>query len=62
MSKAHVKAVAKYNAATYEKYTFRLKKEEAQAFNDFLQGRSVNGFIREAVLEKIDREKLQGGQ
>ena len=60
MSKAHVNAVAKYNAATYERYTFRLKKEEAKMFRDALNGKSVNGFIRDAIIEKIEREKLHG--
>ena len=59
MSKAHERAVAKYNAANYEKITFRLRKEDAQRLRDHIETRSLNGFITDAVLEKIDREKIQ---
>lgn len=60
MSKAHEKAVAKYNAKTYERVTLRLKKEDAETLRDFLGGRSANGFINDAIREKIEREKLRG--
>ena len=60
MSTAHEKAVAKYNAKTYERVTLRLKKEDAEKLRLFLGERSANGFINEAIKEKIDRENLQG--
>lgn len=56
MSKAHEKAVAKYNAANYEKLSVRLKKDDAKNLREFLAGRSMNGFITDAIHEKIDRE------
>ena len=59
MSKAHEKAVAKYNAINYEKITFRLKKEDAQLLRDHVGDGSINGFITNAVLEKIETEKLR---
>lgn len=60
MSKAHEKAVAKYNAKTYEKVTLRLFKQDADDLRSFLAGRSINGFINEAIREKVEREKLHG--
>ena len=57
MSKAHEKAVAKYNAKTYTEVKLRLKKDDAQTLRDFLQGRSLNGFVNDAIREKIEREK-----
>jgi len=62
MSTPHEKAVAKYNAKTYERVTLRLKKEDAETLRDFLGGRSANGFINDAIKEKMEREKLQGGK
>ena len=59
MSKAHEKAVAKYNATNYERITFRLSKQDAQTLRDHVGNGSLNGFITSAVLEKIDREKLR---
>ena len=57
MSKAHEKAVAKYNAKTYTEVKLRLRKEDAEELRVFLDGRSANGFINAAIREKIDREK-----
>ena len=62
MSTPHEKAVAKYNAKTYERVTLRLKKEDAEILRVFLGGRSANGFINDAIKEKMEREKLQGGK
>lgn len=62
MSKAHEKAVAKYNIKTYTEVKLRLKKEDAETLRDFLGGRSANGFINDAIKEKMEREKLQGGK
>jgi len=60
MSTPHEKAVAKYNAKTYDRVTLRLKKDDAEALREYLGERSANQFINEAIKEKIDREKLQG--
>lgn len=57
MSKAHEKAVAKYNAANYEKLSLRLRKADAEKLREHLGGRSINGFINDAIKEKIEREK-----
>ena len=57
MSKAHQKAVEKYNSLNYDRLTFRVKKEDTAIIREAAAaaGLSVNGFIYEAVQEKIDR-------
>lgn len=57
MSKAHEKAVAKYNAKTYTEIKLRLRKDDATKLKEFLNGKSANGFINEAIKEKIEREQ-----
>lgn len=59
-SVAKMRAVAKYNAKSYSEIKVRMRKEDAEAFREYLNGRSANGFINEAITEKIEREKLQG--
>jgi len=61
MSKAHEKAVAKYNAKTYTEVKLRLKKEDADELRKHLDGRSANGFINDAIREKINRERSGDG-
>ena len=56
-SKAQQKAVAKYENANYDKVLLRMpkgKKDEIKAAADS-QGKSVNGFINEAIDEKMKR-------
>lgn len=63
-SKAQQKAVAKYENANYDKVLVRMpkgKKEIIKAHAEN-QGKSVNGFINEAINEKIgknDKEEKQ---
>lgn len=58
MSKAHIKAVEKYNSKNYDRLTFRVKKEDTEKVKAAAAaaGLSVNGFIYEAVKEKINRQ------
>ena len=56
MSKAHEKAVAKYNAKTYTEIKLRLKKDDADNLKKYLAGSSANKFINEAIKEKMDRD------
>ena len=56
-TEAKKRAVAKYNAKTYTEIKLRLRKEDAQALKEHLNGRSANGFINEAISEKIERER-----
>lgn len=60
MSKAHEKAVARYNAKTYTEIKLRMQKADAENLKKYLDGRSANGFINEAIAEKMKREKTQG--
>lgn len=59
MSKAHEKAVERYNAKTYDRIYVRMKKDDAERMKKQLGGRSVNGFINDAIAEKLEREKQQ---
>ena len=59
-SKAKIRAVERYNAKTYDRIYVRMRKEEAQALKEYLDGKSINGFINDAITEKIEREKSQG--
>lgn len=59
VSKAQKAATAKYEAKVYDKVLLRLprgKKSEIEAAAK-PNGQSVNGFINEAIDEKLDREK-----
>lgn len=57
MSKAHEKAVERYNAKTYERLYIRMKKDDAQALKEFLGDGSINKFVNDAIAEKMKREK-----
>lgn len=58
-SEAKKRAVARYNAKSYSEIKLRMRKEDADAFREYLNGRSANGFINDAIREKIDREQNQ---
>ncbi|MCI6363099.1 hypothetical protein [Intestinimonas butyriciproducens] len=58
VSKAQQKATAKYEAKAYDKTLIRLPKgrlDEVKAHTE-RTGQSVNGFINEAIDEKMERE------
>ena len=56
-SKAKLAAVERYNQKTYDKITLRVRKEEAEKIRAAVGDRSLNGFILEAIREKIEKEK-----
>ena len=59
ISKAQQKAVAKYNAANYDRIELRVdkgKKDEIQA-HAALKGESVNAFINRAITETMERDQ-----
>lgn len=63
VSKAQQAATARYEDKVYDKVLVRLpkgQKEIIKAHTD-PQGKSVNGFINEAIEEKLDREKAVPG-
>lgn len=59
MSKAHQEAVERYNMKNYERLTVRIRKEDAATIRAAVGSRSMNGFILEAIDEKIEREAAQ---
>lgn len=56
MSKAHQKAVEKYNSLNYDRLTFRVKKEETEIIRQAAAaaGETVNRFIYKSVMERIN--------
>lgn len=56
-TKAKQKAVARYNARSYERITVRIRKEDIEDIKDAVGDRSMNGFVCDAIREKIERER-----
>mgnify|MGYP004617847381 CR=1 FL=1 len=57
-SEAQKRAVAKYNNKSYDEIKIRVpkgKKDTIKAFADG-QGKSLNGFVNEAIDEKMERD------
>ena len=63
ISDAQRRAVAKYNAANYDRVELRLekrKKEIAKAHAE-AQGESLNAFINRAITETMERDSSGEG-
>lgn len=63
VSKAQIKATAKYEAKAYDKTLIRLPKgrlDEVKAHAES-RGQSVNGFIVAAIDEKMERDRAENG-
>lgn len=58
-SKAQQKAVNKYMAANYDRINLTVPKGKKAVIQTHAeqQGKSVNGFINEAIDEKMERDK-----
>ena len=58
LSEAQKKAVAKYNAKAYDRIELKVPKGKKSIIKEFAEskGKSVNGFVNEAVDEKMERE------
>ena len=58
ISEAQKKAVAKYNAKSYDRIELKVPKGKKQIIKDFAdsRGKSLNGFVNEAIDEKMSRE------
>jgi len=56
ISAARMKANHKYDAKTYDKLTIRVKKTDMERVRALIGDQSLNGFINQAILEKVDRE------
>lgn len=54
-SAARIAANNRYTEKTYDRFTFRMRKEETESLRAAAAaaGESVNGFILDAVREKI---------
>lgn len=61
-SDAQRRAVAKYNAATYDRLELRVLKGEKDLIRTHAdnQGETVNYFINRAIAETMQREGSQG--
>ncbi len=61
ISEAQKKAVAKYNAKSYDEIKLRVPKGKKDIIQDIAeqQGKSVNGYIKEAVEGKIKADTGQ---
>ena len=57
VSKAHIKAVTKYDRKAYDKITLRLKKGEKEKIQvkATSEGESLNGYIVKAINEKMEK-------
>ena len=58
ISEAQKKAVAKYNAANYERIELRVEKGQKDIIKAHAEskGESLNGFINRAISETMEKE------
>lgn len=58
ISKSQQKAVAKYNAKSYDELKVRVPKGDKDRIKSHAdsRGESLNGFIKRAIKETIDRD------
>ena len=59
ISEAQRKAVAKYNAANYDRVELRLKKGQKDIIKAHAEsrGESLNNFVSRAISETMERDK-----
>ena len=65
LSAAHKKAVAKYNAANYDRVELRLakgQKEELKAHAEKMGDDSLNAFVNRAIREAVARDLSAAGE
>jgi len=56
LSAAKIKANHKYDSKTYTRMTVRVKNTDLDRIKQAMGDKSVNAFLNEAILEKVDRE------
>lgn len=58
ISEAQRKAVAKFNAANYDRVELRLPKGKKQVLKDHAEsrGETLNGFVNRAINETVERD------
>ena len=61
-SKAQQKAVAKYELNNYDKFLVRVSKGRKEKLQDYAAavGQSLNGYVVQAVDERIERDNSKG--
>ena len=63
VSDAQMRAVRKYDAKAYDRYSFRFPKGEVDVVRDFAKahGESFNAFVIEAIHERMERLSKNAG-
>lgn len=63
-SKAQQRAVSKYMKENYDEIKVRVEKGQKEIIKAHAesQGKSVNGFINEAIEEKMERDSKRAGE
>ena len=63
-SKAQQRAVSKYMKENYDEIKVRVEKGQKEIIKAHAesQGKSVNGFINEAIEEKMERDSKTAGE
>ena len=63
-SKAQQRAVSKYMKENYDEIKVRVEKGQKEIIRAHAesQGKSVNGFINEAIEEKMERDSAEGAK
>ena len=58
ISEAQRKAVAKFNAANYDRIELRVEKGQKQALKEHAEslGETLNGFVNRAIRETLKRD------
>ncbi|MDL2219874.1 antitoxin [Ruminococcaceae bacterium OttesenSCG-928-O06] len=61
MGKTSAESKNKYRAKAYDQINIVVPKGEKEEIASFakIQGKSLNGFINEAIKEKIERDNLE---
>ena len=61
ISDSQKRAVAKYNAANYDRVELRLEKgrKEVTKAHAEAQGESLNAFINRAISEALERDRMR---
>lgn len=64
ISESQRKAVAKYNAANYDRIELRIEKGQKQVLKEHAEsrGETLNGFVNRAIKETLERDTPATGE
>lgn len=64
ISESQRKAVAKYNAANYDRIELRIEKGQKQVLKEHAEsrGETLNGFVNRAIKETLERDNHATGE